>query len=363
MPGPIVQRAPETSRGENADRFTVPAAPNAAITSVLATATKVAAGQRHTCALTAGGGVKCWGNNSYGQLGDGTIYNQRTTPGDVSGLASGVIDIAAGELHTCALTTDSGVKCWGWNAFLQLGDGTGTTRVTPVDVSGLASGVTAITAGGAHTCALTTGGGVKCWGYNIFGQLGDGTTTIRATPVDVSGLASGVIGIAAGGYHTCALTTGGGVKCWGYNDEGQLGDGSLTSGVTAIAAGGSSAGWGHTCALTTGGGVQCWGSANYGQCSDGSLTSGVVDIAAGMTHTCALTTGGGVKCWGRNTNGALGDGTTTDRCHPRGRERVGERGERHRGRHGAHLCSHVGRRDRVLGAQRRRSVGRRHDDR
>jgi alpha-tubulin suppressor-like RCC1 family protein len=286
--------------------------------------TAIAAGYAHTCALTAGG-VKCWGYNSNGQLGDGT-WTDRNTPVDVSGLSSGVAAIAAGLSHTCALTVGGGVKCWGWNGYGQLGDGTNTDHTTPVDVSRLTSGVDAIAAGGYHTCALTVGG-VKCWGYNGYGQLGDGTTTNRNAPVDVSGLTSGVAAIAAGWYHTCALTAGGGVKCWGYNWYGQLGDGTttdrttpvdvsgLTSGVAAIAAGRY-----HTCALTAGGGVKCWGLNWYGQLGDGTttdrntpvdvsgLTSGGVAIAAGESHTCALTAGGGVKCWGYNLYGQLGNG-------------------------------------------------------
>lgn len=190
-------------------------------------ATSVAVGQYHSCALTSGGGVKCWGFNINGQVGDGTTTTFWLTPVDVSGLTNGVAAIVTGASHSCAQTAAGGVKCWGLNGNGQLGDGTATQRLTAVNVTGLTSGVAAITAGLSHTCALTTGGGVKCWGLNTYGQLGDGTTTQRLTPVDVSGLTSGVTAIAAGQNHTCALVSGVGVKCWGQNNEGELGDGTM----------------------------------------------------------------------------------------------------------------------------------------
>jgi alpha-tubulin suppressor-like RCC1 family protein len=285
------------------------------------------AGHAHTCALTAAGGVKCWGNNQYGQLGDSSFIG-RTVPIDVSGLSSGVSTITAGGAHTCALTTGGGVKCWGANNAGQLGDGSNTRINVPVDVSGLTSGVSAIAASNNHTCALTTGGGVKCWGANYAGQLGDGSNTSSNVPVDVSGLSSGSSAIGAGDSHTCAVTTGGGVKCWGANNAGQLGDGSntnsnvpvdvsgLSSGVSIVTAGAE-----FTCAAPAGGGAKCWGNNQDGQLGDGSNTtsdvpvdvaglSGTVSaVSAGANFTCAMTSGGGVKCWGYNQTGQLGDGS------------------------------------------------------
>ena len=222
---------------------------------------QVAAGGSHTCALTTGGGVKCWGSNQFGQLGVGSTTS-RLTPADVTGLSTGVQAISAGYHHTCALTTGGGVKCWGYNGNGQLGNGSTTTHLTPVDVTGLSSGVQAISARTTsasinHTCALTTGGGVKCWGNNGSGQLGDGSTMNRLTPVDVTGLSSGVQAISAGGTRTCALTTGDGVKCWGNNGSGQLGDGSIATRLTPVDVTGLSSGMqaisashNHTCALT-----------------------------------------------------------------------------------------------------------------
>jgi len=188
--------------------------------------TAVSVGGYHSCAITGSGGLKCWGSNAYGQLGN-SFVTQSTNPLDVPGLTSGVVAVSAGNQHTCAVTASGGVKCWGSNSDGQLGNGTTTQNTTPVDVSGLTSGVTAVSAGDTNTCALMSTGGVKCWGANAWGQLGNGTTTGSSTPVDVSGLSSGAIVVSVGRYHACALMTNGAVKCWGSNAYGQLGVGTF----------------------------------------------------------------------------------------------------------------------------------------
>jgi alpha-tubulin suppressor-like RCC1 family protein len=286
--------------------------------------TAIGGGVFHTCALASGGGVKCWGHNLYGELADGTTID-RPTPVDVTGLAVGVTQLAVGGFHACARRADGGVVCWGGGS---LGNGKYAIALAAAQVSGLPAGIAAISAGERHTCALTAAGGAKCWGENLDGQLGIGTATNALTPRDVSGLLSSGVVVAAGSYHSCAVTTGGGAACWGSNYYGQLGDGTagrsfapvavtgLTAGVAAVAAGGY-----HSCALTTGGGVKCWGNNTYGQLGNGTtaqslvpvdvtgLSAGVVAIAVGGAHSCALTSGGGVKCWGYNLYGQLGNGT------------------------------------------------------
>jgi Regulator of chromosome condensation (RCC1) repeat len=157
-----------------------------------------------------------------GPLGDGT-EDGHNSPVDVIGLGSGVIAVTAGWNHTCAIISGGGVKCWGSNMSGQLGDGTTEERHIPADVVGLASGVVAIAAGGEHTCALTSGGALKCWGGNYNGQLGDGSSNIHHTPVEISGFASHATAIATGSAYACALAGAGRVKCWGIDDYGQLG--------------------------------------------------------------------------------------------------------------------------------------------
>ncbi|MCH7781217.1 MAG: hypothetical protein IH848_10245, partial [Acidobacteria bacterium] len=273
-------------------------------------------------------GAKCFGTNIFGQLGDGTTTN-RASPVNVSGLESGVAAVAGGHNHTCALTTAGGVKCWGDNSYGQLGDGTTTDRTTPVNVFGLGSGVTAIAAGGFHTCALKAGGSLVCWGRNVYGQVGDGASgepNFRTTPTAVVGMGSGVAAVATGTFHTCARTTGGAVKCWGWNFYGQIGDGTnlsratpttvAVSGVTLLETGST-----HSCVIITGGSVTCWGDNEFGQAGDGTtesvhapvnvigLPGAVTTITGGSDHTCAITEAGGLLCWGRNDGGQLGDGT------------------------------------------------------
>jgi alpha-tubulin suppressor-like RCC1 family protein len=246
----------------------------------------IAAGDFHACALKSGG-VLCWGSNADGELGTVTPAASSAAPVAVSGLSSGAVAVAAGQNYACALTT-SGAACWGSNAYGQLGTnmpGYLPYSYSPVAVAGLSSGVSAISAQASshHTCVVTAAGGVKCWGWNSDGQLGNGTTTDSNVPVDVSGLSSGVKAVAVGAAHTCALTTSGGVQCWGYNSSGQLGNDSttdssvpvpvsgLSSGVSAIAGGTY-----HTCALTTDGHVQCWGFNSFGDLGINSSASPVL---------------------------------------------------------------------------------------
>jgi alpha-tubulin suppressor-like RCC1 family protein len=306
------------------------------VNGVTLEAVQISAGFEHTCAVTRAGAAYCWGRNTYGQLGDGTI-DARLTPTPVVGLSSGVASISAGHSHTCAVTTAGAAYCWGLNGNGQLGDGTTTRRSTPTPVVGLSSGVASISAGFSHTCALTTSGAVLCWGHNSYGELGDGTTTYRLTPMPVVGLSSGVasISVRVHAQHTCAVTTAGAAYCWGSNYYGQLGDGTktnrltptpvvgLSSGVASISAGGN-----NTCAVTTAGAAYCWGLNGSGQLGDGTktnrltptpvvgLSSGVASISAVHLHTCAVTTAGAAYCWGHNSYGEVGDGTTTARSTP-----------------------------------------------
>ncbi|MCC5611035.1 putative Ig domain-containing protein [Nostoc sp. CHAB 5834] len=295
-------------------------------------AVQVALGQYHTCALTTTGGVKCWGRDNYGQLGNDAAFADKMVPVDVQGLTSGVVSISAGSGHVCAVTRDANLKCWGYDGSGQLGDGGSfTNSPVPADVVGLAGKVASVSAGGYHTCAVTTSGGVKCWGYDGQGQLGDDNALAnKSIPVDVAGLSSGVITVTSGvtSSHTCALTTEGGVKCWGDDAQGQLGNDSvyaakqtpvdvvgLTTGVVSIAAGGK-----KTCALTSAGGVKCWGGAVHGQLGNNNsvnnqpvpvdvlgLTPDVTAIAAGDSFACAVTQGGGAVCWGHDAYGQLGN--------------------------------------------------------
>jgi alpha-tubulin suppressor-like RCC1 family protein len=169
----------------------------------------LSAGDYHSCAVVSDGTVHCWGDNRYGQLGDGT-FTKRATPVVVNDLANAVA-VSAGNGFTCALLGDGTVRCWGKNDSGELGDGTFTSRTAPVAVSGLA-GAVAVSAGDYHGCALLGDGSVRCWGYNRSGGLGDGTTVTRATPAAVSGLA-GAVAVTTGGQYSCALLGDGTVRC------------------------------------------------------------------------------------------------------------------------------------------------------
>jgi alpha-tubulin suppressor-like RCC1 family protein/glutaredoxin len=286
---------------------------------------QVASGYRHTCALLRDGTVKCWGNNDYGQLGNGSKI-ESNIPVSVSGIDAAV-QITTGDDHTCALLESGKVKCWGLNHYGQLGFGSSESQSLPIHVFDLKN-ATSLSAGNDYTCALLKDGTVKCWGYNKEGQLGNGSQNTSYFPIVVSGIEK-ASSLTTGNNHACVVLGSGKIKCWGDNEQGQLGNNSTdpssfpteVSGVsTAISA---SAGYNHTCAVLQNGHLKCWGRNVEGQLGNSSsgISSTPVDVSdisnaifvsSGRLTTCAVLNDKSLKCWGSNSSGQIGIDTIHD---------------------------------------------------
>jgi alpha-tubulin suppressor-like RCC1 family protein len=332
------------------------------------TVKQIVGGERHTCVLLSDGTVKCWGLNTYGQLGSGTSDKillasaaPRVRITDTAGVK--VTSVAAGWHHTCAVLSDGSAKCWGWNDHGQLGYGNTEnvgddelpSSVGPISVTATPGVTVTALAAGRHTCALLSDGSVKCWGGTPYGYaddelIGDDELPSSVGPISVTTTPGvTVTSLACSFYNTCAVLSDGSLKCWGMSPWGELGYGngqpvgddelpsavgpvmvSNTPGVTVTAVAG---GFNHTCALLSDGSVKCWGGMNNGTYGVGygntdligdnelpasvgalSLTTkpGVVAtaITSGTHHACALLSDSSVTCWGWNAHGQLGYGNT-----------------------------------------------------
>ena len=297
----------------------------------------VSAGQIHSCGLTTVGVPYCWGDNVFGEIGDGTKL-ERLTPFVAMGGRT-LASLSAGDLHNCGRATAGVAYCWGDNSSGQLGSGDTTGRTSAIATLGGMS-FAAVSAGGSHSCGLTTAGVAFCWGANSSGELGVGDTTMRTTPVQVLG-ALRFAQVSAGAHHTCGVTTAGAAYCWGDNSLGELGDSiggplfpyaakqtSPVAVVGGLSFAAVSAGFTHTCGVTTAGLAYCWG--NGSAVGDGAgdtvlarsnpvaVVGGFrfLSVSAGWAHTCGVATSNLAYCWGDNSAGQLGDGTKTERNSP-----------------------------------------------
>ncbi|MDO9016936.1 MAG: hypothetical protein Q8S73_20275 [Deltaproteobacteria bacterium] len=296
-------------------------------------AVEVDAGPNLTCVRRRSGGVLCWGLGEFGSLGNGTNTPVQFAPVPVSGITDAE-SLSVGEAFACVRSASRGVLCWGFNADGQLGDGTTTNRNEPVAVA-MPGGATLLGRPSAGTfgtaCAKSASTiEVYCWGHNLGGAIGDGTTTNRSIPTRTT--VFDAADVTSGGGTVCSRDRGNGVYCWGSNYTGAVGNGSsldrfLTPQVALLGTSDAaqlSMGNGHVCVRRTTGAVVCWGSNNYGELGDGTTTwrrtpvsvlglADAVEVTAGSSFTCARRATGAVVCWGQNSGGQLNDGTRTPR--------------------------------------------------
>lgn len=317
--------------GDGSTTFRAAPAPANDLTSLIV----VAAGLHFTCALggnnNGSNGIRCWGDNSKNQLGQGSSNQFEASPVPVQGAFSGMVALASGGFHSCGISatdisdTSGGgpVVCWGDNAYGQLGDTTqNTTSAAVVSVSGISNAI-AIATGHQHSCALLSDGTVKCWGNNSYGQIGSGASVdsaLHATPVAVPGITSATA-IATTKNHTCVALSDGTAKCWGANDRKQLGDGNggnandkSATPVTVLNVGDAvtvAAGYAHSCVVRSNGVASCWGDNQFGQLGNSSSSASPQDIVnvtglaatsliAGGNSTCAGNQAGELQCWGHD---------------------------------------------------------------
>jgi alpha-tubulin suppressor-like RCC1 family protein len=303
----------------------------------------LALGAQHACVLTERGEAFCWGTSSHGQLGMGS-RDISSVPVPVAG-GHRFVAIHAGGRHTCALTADGDAYCWGDNGFGQLGDGTSSQALVPTPVAGGLKFAALSVGGWTHTCGRATDGRLFCWGSDQDGQLGlaapetciggSGEIPCSRTPREVA-LGGTASAVDAGFFHTCALRTGGVATCWGNNVFGQMGSGSTGDRVppTDVAGpvrfGSVSAGAVHTCGLDANGSAYCWGNGFAGALGVGGVEESLMPIAVSggltfrqisaskgnsiLTHTCAVRSDGSAYCWGSDTSGQLGGGGATEIC-------------------------------------------------
>jgi alpha-tubulin suppressor-like RCC1 family protein len=286
---------------------------------------RMAVGGGHVCAIRSNGSLWCRGAGYGGQLGDGTMPVGRAAPGPVPALGNAVIAAAGGPGHTMAVTADRSLWLWGNNLVHQLGDGTKVNRYVPWQSPSFAGVAVSASAGHDATCALKTDGTVWCWGENFYGQLGDGTSMPRSTPVQVKGLADVTqLAVSVASQSACARKIDGSVWCWGATLARTEFTDFQTTPVRVLAIGNSAAQVavsGNACVRKLDGTLWCWGSNFAGYLGDGTETrrptpvqitsvgNTVADVGVGPNHTCVLKLDNSVWCWGHNLQGQLGNGT------------------------------------------------------